>query len=138
MLPSDIATVKDLLDTWDSGSTIWSVEMGGIGPGYEQAIQVLMVELCRAAAEKPRLPEETDAGYIARFEIMRDEVVYRDDGTLGGLSGAQVGAASHLAFKFVTLGPSAALAQFDAQCPNDKDRKIQVSKDWPMVPVAKG
>ena len=53
MLPSDIATVKDLLDTWDSGSTIWSVEMGGIGPGYEQAIQVLMVELCRRREAAP-------------------------------------------------------------------------------------
>lgn len=40
-------TVEDVLRRWDEGSSVWSVEMGGLGPGYEQCIQVLAMELIR-------------------------------------------------------------------------------------------
>ncbi len=35
-------TAKDALAAWDRGEIVHSVEMGGIGPGYEQAIQILV------------------------------------------------------------------------------------------------
>lgn len=45
------------LRRWDSGDPIWTIEMGGMGPGYEQAIQVLAIEIVRDEINKP-LPTE--------------------------------------------------------------------------------
>ncbi len=28
---------KEAVEIWDKGGTLWSIEMGGLGPGYEQA-----------------------------------------------------------------------------------------------------
>src|SRR5687768_3007466 len=37
-------TVEDALRQWDAGETVFTVEMGGLGPGYEMAIQGLAFE----------------------------------------------------------------------------------------------
>ena len=50
-------TVKEALVQWDNGGTLWTVEMGGLGPGYEQAIQIGTIELCRLMVDK-EFPED--------------------------------------------------------------------------------
>ena len=35
------------LRRWDAGEGVWSIEMGGIGPGYEQCIQITAAEILR-------------------------------------------------------------------------------------------
>ena len=35
------------LERWDAGKPVWSVSMGGIGPGYEQALQIAAAETVR-------------------------------------------------------------------------------------------
>jgi hypothetical protein len=51
-------TVTEMLKAWDDGETIWSVELGGLGPGYEQTIQVAAVEFARAGKDMPRTEDD--------------------------------------------------------------------------------
>jgi hypothetical protein len=46
------ADVTDWLRRWDEGKTCWSIEMGGLGPGYEQCIHITMAEILRFMLEK--------------------------------------------------------------------------------------
>ena len=54
-------TAAELVAAWDRGDLVPTIEMGGLGPGYEQAIQVLMIELLRSAG-----PDATVPGWEAR------------------------------------------------------------------------
>jgi hypothetical protein len=117
---SEQETVQELLARWDAGETIWSIEIGGLGPGYEQAIQVLMVELVRDLKDQPLPTDET-------FSTWGDATVSRINKDCRGFSGAQVGAAKQIAYKFLKLGPAAALSTVPS------DRKILVSNHWPRV-----
>ena len=118
---------KEQLRRWDAGDTIWSIEMGGLGPGYEQSIQILAIEIIRDNLDKP-LPTESS------WSVWADDTIARvdkklPDGTYscGGFSGAQVGAAKNLAFRWLKEGPAKLLQQV----PNE--RRIQVSNFWPRV-----
>lgn len=121
-------TAAELLADWDAGKAVWSIEMGGIGPGYEQAIQVLVVELVRdelarlAAGGRPLAPKSA----IPRG--WGEAAVARMDELAGGYSGAQVAAARTLAAAFVIHGPDRLVAEARA-----KDRAILVSRFWPKA-----
>lgn len=119
---------REQLRRWDAGESIWSIEMGGLGPGYEQAIQVLAVEILRDWIDKP-LPEKMPSDWA-------DDTVKRIDYRLpdgkfacGGFSGAQVGAAKLLAHNWLLYGPKFVHERIDL-----KDRRIQVSNTWPRAP----
>lgn len=101
-------TVKQWLAEWDAGRSVWSVEMGGLGPGYEQAIQVLTVELVRDGMKNP------------------DAVASRLNATCG-FSGAQVGVAKNLAANLLNRGPEWCQATTPA------DRHILINKCWPRA-----
>lgn len=113
-------TAEEQLRRWDEGSIIWSISMGGLGPSYEQAIQVLAIEIVRDELAKP-VPEEIPKNW-------GDGTINRIDEACGGLTGAQVGAAKVIAYQWLKLGPWAFLEKFD------RERKIQVSNFWPHVP----
>jgi hypothetical protein len=133
MTPLD--EVKDMLKKWDSGQSIFTLEMGGLGPGYEQAIQICMIEICRAAIKKPRQETETDDQYWERFKVLRDKVVHKIDDQCGGFSGAQVDAASTLAFRFIRDGIQKSFDSFKKQRSKEfENRHIQVSNYWPKAP----
>src|SRR5688500_14839117 len=99
------ANVDEALAAWDAGEAVQSIEMGGLGLGYEMAIQYVAFELMRALRDDPVLAQINakvgDGDEFPReFGRMLDEVVFKldekqPDGShkLGGLSGAQVGAA---------------------------------------------
>lgn len=114
----DAKTIMDIILEWDAGNTIWSIEMGGLGPGYEQAIQLLFVELVRDMKDTPLPTDET-------FGEWGNETVTRIDKTCGGFSGAQVDAAKMIAYRMLRDGPQ----KFYQSIP--KDRRIQVSKFFP-------
>lgn len=118
-------TVAQALAAWDRGDSIFMVEMGGLGPGYEQCIQLLTVELLREFNGKP-LPEK------GHWDGWGDEVVRRLNPTMG-FSGAQVGAAKSQAARMLTIGYGAALLEIKKR---DADRTILVSSHWPRVPEA--
>lgn len=120
-------TAAEQLRRWDAGDPIWSLEMGGLGPGYEQAIQILAIEIVRDYLDKPLPTKET-------WSVFGDDTARRVDRKLpdgsyscGGFSGAQVGAAKQLAFHWLKDGPEKTLAEVS------QDRRIQVSNFWPRA-----
>ena len=118
-------TAAEALQRWDANEVVFSVEMGGIGPGYEMAIQGLAFEMMRELTDEaiPAVGNITDA-YAAAIEARLDAVVSRCNILpWGGFSGAQVGAAKSLACIVIQRGYRAALG-----APGVKDRLIQVCK----------
>lgn len=113
---------REQLRRWDAGEPIWTIELGGLGPGYEQVIQTLAIELVRDNLDKP-LPEGNE-----QFQDWGDDTIQRIDGNLGGCSGAQAGAAKGLAYRWLKVGPAAVMASVP-----EKDRHIQASKFWPRA-----
>lgn len=116
---------KEWLEKWDAGEPVWSVEMGGIGPGYEQAIQVTAVEILRhLITTEADVANWSDA---EAWQVEREAIetaLFANPVIEGlGLSGAQWGAAMNLATIFYRRGPADALADEAV-----KDRKILVSK----------
>ena len=118
-------TAQEWLRRWDEDGHIWSIEMGGLGPGYEQAIQVLAVEIVRDSLGKPfpkageKIGDWGDAT-VARIDYKKPDGSY----AMGGYSGAQVGAAKNLAWHVLNSGPAKAFEPV-------RDRLIQVSKRFP-------
>jgi hypothetical protein len=125
VLTTENVSISDVIAAWDKGESIWAVEMGGLGPGYEQAIQVLIVELLRdqvgKTLPKPKTPEA---------ETWGDETVSRIDKQCYGFSGAQVGAAKSVAYRMLRDGYHQTI---DSMREHDKDRLIQVSNRWPAA-----
>jgi len=125
-------TAKEAVEKWDRGESIWSVEMGGLGPGYEQAIQVLIVELLRDNLDK-EFPADNDKegwhAWGAAYDTWGDDTVHRIDESCGGFSGAQVGVAKNVALNILRKGYGKAMND-----PRIRDRRIQISKFWPRAP----
>ena len=128
-------TTREWLSAWDAGDSVWSVDMGGMGPSYEQAIQTLMVEMVRdsncelttdelaMADPEPSVEKET------RWNCWHDDTIKRLNGLpWGGFSGAQVGAAKTLAFLILRDGPDGVKDSLRKQ--GIDDRLIQISNDW--------
>jgi hypothetical protein len=122
------ADAADWLKRWDDGRSCWSLEMGGLGPGYEQAIQVTVAEILR---------HMLDAGYHAsrwtQPELWKQDREKIEQAGFAnerieklGLSGAQWGAALNLAAHLYQDGPRKIMTDERV-----KDRKIQVSRTFP-------
>lgn len=124
------ADAAEWLRRWDAGQTVWSIEMGGLGPGYEQCIHITCAEILRVMLDRQcdaskwsdkdewrRAREEIDKAVMALPVI--DEL---------GLSGAQWGAAMNVAACLYKQGPRGVM--------NDervKDRHIQVNNRMKFV-----
>lgn len=120
-------TVDDALALWDSGAAVFSVEMGGIGPGYEQCIQVLAFELMRLWKSEDWTGEPNQE-FSDRMRAAAEPITARVSKELGGMSGAQVGAAESLASCVLRRGYRNALRD-----PAVNDRQIQVSNRFPAL-----
>ena len=108
-------TAEDMIKLWDSGSTVHTIRMGGMGPGYEQVIQTAMIELLRDNYQK-ELPTEEN------WETWGDSTLRRIDDALGGLTGAMWGAARVLAYDILKNGWLTVEKRYK------KERLIMVSK----------
>ena len=120
-------TVKEAISRWDKGGHLWTVEMGGIGPGYEQTIQVGVIEVCRLLVDKelPKTDEELNKQYDDAMHAVCQNFEL-------GLSGAQAQVIKSLAYHYIRDGWKKTIDSFD-----DKDRHIMVSKHWPGQPKEK-
>lgn len=120
----------DWLKRWDEGRSVWSIEMGGLGPGYEQAIQITVAEILRhllSANYDASKWDDREAWQNDRKQI--DVAAFANERIDKlGLSGAQFGAALNLAGSLYKRGPQATL--LDQRV---KDRLIQVSSSFPTV-----
>jgi len=126
---SDPETVREAIATWDEGGTLWTLDCGGFGPGYEQALQLATIELLRILVDVP-LPDPAPEGWGDK-ELSQ---VNRSCGL--GLSGSQAGAIKWLAYAALREGWKARNDRFRAQCKEkgQEDRMIQISKHWPSTP----
>lgn len=131
------ATATEALARWDRGEPVFTVEMGGMGPGYEQCIHILAFELIRALiAAQWVTPRPYPAKGTPEAKRVREawdaivEPVIRELNKVNGFSGAQVGAAQNLAAKVWNDGWRAAV---DAV---EQDRHIMVSRAFPVAPDA--
>lgn len=124
------ADAAEWLRRWDENRNVWSIEMGGVGPGYEQAIQITMAEILRHMVEaKYDVDLWQDKNVWAKDRDLIDDVVMRIPVIRGlGLSGAQWGAALNLAGHFYRNGPAGVMTDDRV-----KDRHIQVQRDFPAV-----
>jgi hypothetical protein len=113
-------TVADALAKWDANQTVFTVQMGGLGPGYDMAIAALAFELMRVWQDV----DFTANDFRARLESLAEPVIHRcNDEPWGGFSGAQVGTAQRLASNVCRRGYRIALRDNAV-----KDRLIQVCK----------
>jgi len=122
------ATAEEWLRRWDAGDSVWSVEMGRLGPGYEQAIQITVAEILRHL-----LAEKYDHANWANEDGWKKDLAQIEAACFKnkivsdlGLSGAQWGAAMNVATTLYMRGPIAALGGEAV-----KDRLIRVSRRFP-------
>ena len=108
MKPIHAEECRALIHEWDSGSPISTIEMGGLGLGYEQGIQSMVMEFMRACIDVD-FPEEKEAA-DKRFMVLRDYTLLTLDDELGGVTGAMFGAATNLSYHYLFMeGVSGAL-----------------------------
>lgn len=112
-------SARDALARWDKGWNVFTIEMGGLGPGYEQCIHIAVFELIRDHVDDGKFPTERD-------EKWGDMTLDRVNDQLG-LSGAQAGAAKHLAYRYLQNGWKKTVEEVDS------DRRIQVNKEFPHL-----
>lgn len=130
MIDYKTASNEDALAEWDRGGSVWSCSMGGLGPGYEQCIQIMGFEFLRAMLADPfDYASSANDGdkwraYIDRIEQMPEPA--RIIKKLGP-TGAQFGAAMNIASVFARNGYSAGMLMVP------EDRRIQVRKSFPKV-----
>jgi hypothetical protein len=117
----NIKTVDDLIRQWDSGGIIWSIELGGLGPGYEQAIQAAAVELARVGKDC--------VGDVDEFNKRADRRLAEISDDLLGLTGAQSAVAKWLAWQWCNEGPAAI-----SEKAKGEGRSIMVSRSFPRAP----
>lgn len=116
-------SAQDILNRWDEGRSVFSCEMGGFGPGYEQVIQVIAFEVLRYCLEVQF--HETafiEDNWKKTRKDIEESVMERMKGS--GYTGAQWGAALSLGVRFYRWGPEV----YDS-IPDG--RSIQVQKNFP-------
>lgn len=109
--------LKEAVNKWKNNACVTTIEMGGIGPGYEQAIQVLVFEYLTKYFEKD-FKGFTEKNFLPIYDKLNEAFQF---------SGAQVGAAKFLITEY--------LKDFDGVMSKDilQDRKIIVSRDFPRL-----
>lgn len=122
------ADAADWLKRWDANKLVWTIEMGGMGPGYEQAIQITVAEILRHLLDREY--DHSSWSDAKAWAKDREEIEAASFGneriSALGLSGAQWGAAMNLAAQLYANGPRAIMADERV-----KDRKIQARRTFP-------
>jgi len=125
-VPFHPQTAADVLKRWDDGQGVFTIEMGGIGPSYEQCIQILVFEIIRDNL-KTQFPDEKDKDASKEFwEKFGEESINRTNGKMG-YSDAQVGVAKQVAYLALRDSWEGMLKSVP------QDRLIQVSKHFPTL-----
>lgn len=121
--------VTEQIRRWDEGKTIFTIELGGLGPGYEQTIQVAAIEFSRAAKD---LTETTREQLEALFTSKCEEVLKQIDDKIGGMSGAMFGQSRWLAWQWCFNGGPKRLVERAKEQGKEND-VIQCSNFFPHV-----
>jgi len=129
MKPKHAEECRALIEQWDHGNPISTIEMGGLGMGYEQAIQSMAIEFTRAHVDAD-MPEDKEKLW-ALYDETCHAVMLKLDDELGGVTGAMFSAGRNLAYQWLfNDGPSGVLTQAEV-----KDRVISVTNPKPKEKV---
>ena len=121
-------TAKEALEKWDKGEAVFTIQMGGLGPGYEQVIHILVFEFIRAWLGTGKgFSNEESSEYSKKTESVLGEGL---DEKLGGVTGAQFGAAKSLAWFLMRDGWKKVLEEMSER---QNERVIQVQKNFPTL-----
>lgn len=122
----------DWLARWDVGRSVWSVEIGGLGPGYEQAIQITVAEILRHLLDRGYDAEAWSDTEVWESDREKIRAAGFENETIKalGLSRAQWGGALQVAVQLYIKGPRAVFADEKI-----KDHMIQVSRTFPGMEV---
>lgn len=122
------ADATEWLRRWDAGDTVWSIEMGGLGPGYEQCIHITAAEVLRHMLKLKYDPATWENREVWEADLKAIEADALTNPTIDmlGLSGAQWGAAVSLATFLYRNGPRGVMTDERV-----KDRHIQVQRAFP-------
>lgn len=118
-------SLDEAIKRWNEGDQVWSVAMGGIGPGYEQVIQILVFEFIARWDKKPILITEDFKNHCSKVTSDLDE-------KLQGPTGAQHGAAFQLAYQFIHQGYGEVLQTVKHDSAT-AGRLILVSRSFPSL-----
>lgn len=113
------------LAKWDEGKSVWSIEMGGIGPGYEQAIQIGIFELSKLLMKAVPPPDDSKVDDWLTQTLYA--TIKASEPALDGLSGAQAHAIMSVAYQFWKHGYEETLNSVE------DDRRILVSRSAPSL-----
>ena len=122
------ANAQEWLSRWDRGDTVWTVVLGGLGPSYDQCINIAVAEVVRALLV---MNPTRVAGRLSKDDDARLEGVLMDTLKGIGLSGAQFGAARGFGFQLYAQGPMKAIQLYP------EDRHTMASKVWPVLGLSK-
>ena len=124
------ADAADWLKRWDEGESCWTIEMGGLGPGYEQCIHITCAEILRWMLENKPDASKWEDSEVWKADRERVEQYGFKNKVISalGLSGAQWGAALNIAAQLYKNGPRAIMSD-----ERIKDRHIQVRKHFPQA-----
>jgi len=121
----------EILRNWDNDKLVSTIDMGGMGPGYEQAIHICAFEMLRYIIDNPIDFDKSDSDdgeeYWESYKKSRDASLYADGSPCKelGLTGAQAGAAGNVSSMFFRHGPKKAVSMAD------NDRHIMVCRTFP-------
>lgn len=123
------ATAEEWLKRWDNNEDVWSIEMGGLGPGYEQAIQIAMAEILRHLIDNKYNTNRWEEKEVWEHERNKIEEFGHKDPIIKklGLSGAQWNGALNLAAHMYNDTPYGVMKDKIVQ-----DRIIQIRKTFPI------
>lgn len=119
------SNAKEWLSRWDAGQSVHSIEMSGLGPGYEQVIQIFVAEILRILIDSKY---DNEILSVEQRRIFESKLLKNKNLVKLGASGTQVGAAFSLAFNLHMNGPIKIMDD-----PKVKDRHIMVSKKFPCM-----
>lgn len=122
------ADAQEWLSRWHRGDTVWTVVLGGLGPSYDQCINIAVAEVVRALlVMKPTLV----ADRMSKDDEARLEKALTEGLKGIGLSGAQYGAARGFGFQLYAQGPMKAIQLYP------EDRHTMASKRWPILNLSR-
>lgn len=97
-------TNEEVLEEWDAGKPVNSVEIGGLGEDYEYVIQFMAFEFLRCMLENDNYDTvENDILFSEYLDAIANDTLknYADE---EGVSGNQWNAAGYIAGMFIKLG----------------------------------
>jgi hypothetical protein len=113
-------TWQDALAGWDAGEPVFTIELGGLGPSYEQSMHIAIFETLRMIGDMDTaLHRDTQCDVIDKAirSIDRDEDL--------GLKAAQAAMIRRFVYTVMNHGWHDMIVKYDT------DRHIQVCRAWP-------